>query len=462
MSPPPSGRSSTRRSNRRSEAQRGDSAVLSDGHTSADLRGARISADSQAGRISADSQPGHFSVDSQPVSFPAALLQWYDVHKRDLPWRRNRDPYRIWVSEIMLQQTRVEAVIPFYERFLERFPTPQALAAATEEEVLASWSGLGYYSRARNLWRGAAMVCDRFGGQFPLDRETALQLPGIGRYTSAAIVSIAADQPHAVVDGNVARVLARLFALEPPADRSIPKLESIANDLLSPDRAGDHNQAMMELGATVCTPRAPRCPSCPVRSMCAMIPDRDPESYPRPVPRKETVQLELAILLLRDSRGRLLLERGRWNLIPHLWIPPVVSLSTDVAPARADAKISARRSDPLAAIESWNSSSVSSSASVKSRAKTSGARTQSSSSAEPAGSEARTRVVGARAIGSFRHSITHHRIRFAVWSGTIIHAPNRADYRLATDAELDSIGLSSVALKALRLENAPRRQFELL
>ena len=130
MSPPPSGRSSTRRSNRRSEAQRGDSAVLSDGHTSADLRGARISADSQAGRISADSQPGHFSVDSQPVSFPAALLQWYDVHKRDLPWRRNRDPYRIWVSEIMLQQTRVEAVIPFYERFLERFPTPQALAAA--------------------------------------------------------------------------------------------------------------------------------------------------------------------------------------------------------------------------------------------------------------------------------------------------------------------------------------------
>lgn len=394
-------------------------------------------------------------------SFSTALLDWYDAHKRDLPWRKNRDPYRIWVSEIMLQQTRVEAVIPFYERFLERFPTPQALAAATEEEVLASWSGLGYYSRARNLWRGAAMVCDRFGGEFPLDRETALQLPGIGRYTSAAIVSIAADQPHAVVDGNVARVLARFFALEPPDDRSIPKLESIANDLLSPDRAGDHNQAMMELGATVCTPRAPRCPSCPVRSMCAMIPDGDPESYPRSIPRKETVQLELAILLLRDSRGRLLLERGRWNLIPHLWIPPVVPLSSEMAPLTGDAKSWAHRSDPLAAIESWTTS-VSSAAGEKSRGKASDPTAQASSLAERERPETRTRVDGARSIGSFRHSITHHRIRFTVLSGTIIHAPESADHRLMTDAELDSIGLSSVATKALRVENAPKRQFELL
>lgn len=382
--------------------------------------------------------------------FSNALLRWYDARKRDLPWRRTRDPYRIWVSEIMLQQTRVETVIPYYERFLDRFPTARALGAATEEEVLSQWSGLGYYSRARNLWRGAAVVCDRFDGEFPLDREKALELPGIGRYTSAAIVSIAADHPHAVVDGNVARVLARLYALEPPADRSIPRLEAIAQSLLSTTRPGDHNQAMMELGATICTPRAPRCPSCPVQSTCAMTtPNQDPESFPRPVPRKEPIQLELAILLLRDSHGRLLLERGRWNLIPHLWIPPVLEIRNEFSSAAAlngqvpiKTPTDARHSSaadlngeaPIkTAIEAWRSFASSSS-----------------------------RVEDLQPLGSFRHSITHHRIRFGVWGGRVVHAPRSADHQFVSDEELASIGLSSVALKALRLEIAERRQPKLL
>src|ERR1700686_5037187 len=199
-------------------------------------------------------------------AFQAQLLGWFAEAKRDLDWRRTRDPYRVWISEIMLQQTRVAAVLPYYRRFLARFPTVDALARARRESVLRSWAGLGYYSRARNLHRAAKEIVARHGGEFPSRMEEALELPGIGHYTAAAVLSIAYGEPHAVLDGNVARVLARLGAVR--GDLRQPKkwgsLQKTASRLLPPKASGDWNQAMMELGATLCTPRAPRCAACPV------------------------------------------------------------------------------------------------------------------------------------------------------------------------------------------------------
>src|SRR6266853_2342075 len=193
-----------------------------------------------------------------------ALLRWYDQHRRDLPWRETRDPYRIWLSEIMLQQTRVAAVLDHYRIFLERFPNVQALASASEDAVLAAWSGLGYYRRARMLHQAAQQITKKHGGCFPQNSEALLALPGIGRYTAAAIASIAFAEPIAVVDGNVERVLQRFIGI----NLTTPQIWQHAQALLADSRPGDFNQAMMELGATVCVPREPRCPMCPVRKWC--------------------------------------------------------------------------------------------------------------------------------------------------------------------------------------------------
>jgi A/G-specific adenine glycosylase len=201
----------------------------------------------------------------QQQRFCRSLLAWYDHHRRDLPWRANRDPYRVWLSEIMLQQTRVAAVIEHYHEFLRRFPTVQKLAAAYEASVLAAWSGLGYYRRARMLHAAAKAIVREHGGKFPTTAEGWRVLPGIGRYTAAAIASIAFDQPVAVVDGNVERVLWRVSGKRLTGE----KLWRVANELLDAKRPGDFNQAMMELGATVCTPRAPACLTCPVVELCA-------------------------------------------------------------------------------------------------------------------------------------------------------------------------------------------------
>ena len=202
--------------------------------------------------------------------FRRRLLAWFAGHKRDLPWRRTSDPYRIWISEIMLQQTRVAAVIPYYEQFIAKFPTFESLARAKPETVLGHWAGLGYYSRARNLHQAAKQITARHGGHFPRAYEQTLALPGIGRYTAAAVLSIAYDEPLAVLDGNVARVLARLGAVS--GDLRAPalwrKLETTAQDLLARRVPGDWNQAMMELGATVCTPKSPRCGECPAAKWC--------------------------------------------------------------------------------------------------------------------------------------------------------------------------------------------------
>src|ERR1700689_5264703 len=197
--------------------------------------------------------------------FRQRLLAWYDAHRRDLPWRANRDPYRVWLSEIMLQQTRVAAVVEHYQEFLRRFPTVKKLAAAREASVLAAWSGLGYYRRARMLHAAAKVVVRELGGKFPATAEQWQELPGIGRYTAAAIASIACGEPVAVVDGNVDRVLQRLSGRRLAG----AELWQAAEELLDGKRSGDFNQAMMELGATVCTPRAPGCLMCPVVKLCA-------------------------------------------------------------------------------------------------------------------------------------------------------------------------------------------------
>ena len=234
------------------------------------------------------------------------LLAWFRQFQRDLPWRRTRDPYRIWLSEIMLQQTRVAAVIPYYERFLERFPDVRALAEAPQEEVLRLWSGLGYYSRARNLQRAAQEIVAKYHGKFPRDFDEALALPGVGQYTAAAILSIAYGAKHAVLDGNVARVLARLGAIRGGLHEAKRwrGLRESADTLLDPKSPGEWNQAMMELGAVVCTPRAPQCFLCPIAKFCRArqlgLADRLPEKRKK----RATEEVTLAAAVFLDPRGR--------------------------------------------------------------------------------------------------------------------------------------------------------------
>ena len=272
-------------------------------------------------------------------AFQAQLLGWFAEAKRDLDWRRTRDPYRVWISEIMLQQTRVATVLPYYRRFLERFPTVDALARARRESVLRSWAGLGYYSRARNLHRAAKEIVARHGGEFPRRMEEALALSGIGHYTAAAVLSIAYGEPHAVLDGNVARVLARLGvirgdlrrpkrwrALTCAANVLLPEQDAAAASL-SASVSGDWNQAMMELGAMLCTPRTPQCTACPVAHWCRAhalgIALRLPTQRRKPKP----VRLALSAAILVDPRGRTLLLRQQSDhssLFSNLWQFPSV------------------------------------------------------------------------------------------------------------------------------------------
>jgi len=202
--------------------------------------------------------------------FGEGLLRWYRKVRRDLPWRRSRDPYHIWVSEIMLQQTRVDTVIPYFNRFVDRFPTLRHLAEAPEDDVLKHWEGLGYYSRARNLQAAAREVAERYGGEVPRSKAEVSALKGVGPYTTGAILSIAYDQPEPAVDGNVMRVLSRYFCLEDDIARPATRIgmEGLAQSLIPEGQAADFNQALMELGAMVCTPKSPSCPECPVGERC--------------------------------------------------------------------------------------------------------------------------------------------------------------------------------------------------
>jgi A/G-specific adenine glycosylase len=272
----------------------------------------------------------------RPEAIRRTLLQWFGRNRRDLPWRRTKDPYHVWLSEVMLQQTTAKVAGPYYEAFLARFPTLLDLAAAREDEVVAAWSGLGYYHRARNLHRAARRLVLQGEGRFPRTLEAALAVPGVGLYTASAVLSIAHGLPLPVVDGNVRRVLARLFALRGPGGRGDAVYYNLAEELLDRERPGEWNQALMELGAILCAPRRPACPACPVREHCQArrlgLEQRLPEARSRRAP----VEVIVAAALV-EERGRVLLvRRDEGRLLGRMWEVPQTSLESrglaDLAP----------------------------------------------------------------------------------------------------------------------------------
>jgi len=281
----------------------------------------------------------------QLATFRKQLLGWFRQFQRDLPWRCTRDPYRIWLSEIMLQQTRVAAAIPYYERFLQRFPDVRTLAAAPQEEVLRLWSGLGYYSRARNLQKAAQQIVAEHGRKFPTRLDDVLALPGVGKYTAAAILSIAFGEKHAVLDGNVARVQARLGAIRGDIreSRHWRELQKTADRLLEPKSPGDWNQAMMELGATLCTPKSPQCLLCPVAQFCEGRRLGIAESLPEKRKKHATMEVKLAAAVFADAKGQTFLlpppketkEKASADHVPTLvskmWHFPTLSVSGEPA-----------------------------------------------------------------------------------------------------------------------------------
>ncbi|MCB1742505.1 MAG: A/G-specific adenine glycosylase [Gammaproteobacteria bacterium] len=258
--------------------------------------------------------------------FAPRLLDWWDRHgRKDLPWQLDPTPYRVWVSEIMLQQTQVATVIDYYQRFMQRFPDALALARAPLDEVLGLWSGLGYYARARNLHRAAQLVAERFEGELPTTLEPLMSLPGIGRSTAAAILALSGDQPHAILDGNVKRVLARLHAIEghPSDSRVLNRLWALSESHTPKRRAGNYTQAIMDLGATLCTRRKPTCLLCPAHGLCAAHQQGLVDTIPAPRPKKALPTRVTRFLVVRDRNGHYLLERrpspGIWG---GLWCFP--------------------------------------------------------------------------------------------------------------------------------------------
>ena len=265
------------------------------------------------------------------ASFREKLLAWYDANKRDLPWRRTQDPYKIWISEIMLQQTRVDTVIPYYERFLDWFPTIEDLANAQEEKLLKAWEGLGYYSRVRNMQKAAQQMMENHGGVFPSSYEEISKLKGIGPYTAGAIASIAFGLPEPAVDGNVMRVLARLFEVDydigVPTNRKI--FQAMMEILIDPARPGDFNQALMDLGSDIESPVNPRPEESPVKEFSAAYQHGTMDRYPIKAPKKKPVPVYLTAFIIKDSQGRYLLEKNeREGLLSGFWHFPLIEVDS--------------------------------------------------------------------------------------------------------------------------------------
>jgi A/G-specific adenine glycosylase len=252
----------------------------------------------------------------------AGLLPWFAANKRSMPWRSNRTPYRVWISELMLQQTRVDQATPYFHRFMKRFPSLKSLAEASQEDVLKMWEGLGYYSRARNLHKAARIISTEWKGRFPRTPEEIQSLPGIGSYTTAAIGSLAFNLDLAVLDGNVIRVLSRLFAYTTDS-RSVTakkELQQLADDLLVKGKAGDFNEAMMELGATVCLPRKPKCDECPMTTVCLGHQSGRPTDYPVKAPKKKVPHIIVGAAVVINSKGRILVaQRHAEDMLGGLW-----------------------------------------------------------------------------------------------------------------------------------------------
>lgn len=352
------------------------------------------------------------------------LCAWFDEHRRDLPWRRNRDPYSIWISEAMLQQTRVETVLDYHRRFLERLPSIQRLAQASEEEVLALWSGLGYYRRARALHAAAKLIVEHHAGAIPRDRGAFLELPGVGPYTAGAVLSIAFQASEPLVDGNVARVFSRLFGLTGdiaagPTQRQlwslaaalVPAAVPLAEDQATPRVCpGNWNQALMELGALVCTPKAPDCEACPLRERC--VARREGLTQLLPEKRKPAASLEVRIeVLMLQVEGRCLLrKRPAHGRMAGLWELPTRELAA-----------AGKRSHGLWPLE-WELEAL-------------------GSNFEELG-----------ALCELSHAITKHRIRgqllTAAWKGTA-PLPTEAGLRWASVGECADLGLTGLTQKCL-------------
>ena len=263
------------------------------------------------------------------LSFRQKLLTWYDANKRDLPWRRSKNPYHIWVSEIMLQQTRVDTVIPYYERFLDWFPTVESLANAPEERLLKAWEGLGYYSRVRNMQTAAQQIMSEFEGKFPSTYEGISSLKGIGPYTAGAISSIAFNLPQPAVDGNVMRVLARLFEVNHdignPSNRKI--FQAMMEVMIDPDRPGDFNQALMDLGSDIEAPVNPRPEESPVKEFSAAYQHGTMDRYPIKAPKKKPIPIYLKALVVQNNQGQFLLEKNESeNLLAGFWHFPLIEV----------------------------------------------------------------------------------------------------------------------------------------
>jgi A/G-specific adenine glycosylase len=288
-----------------------------------------------------------------------ALAGWYLRSRRDLPWRHGCDPYRIWVSEVMLQQTQVQTVMPYYHRFMAQFPDVFSLARADLQSVLKRWEGLGYYSRARNLHKAAGMVASEMNGQMPNSREALRRLPGVGEYIAAAVLSIAFNQAHAVVDGNVKRVLARLFLLDAPVNRALSHkiFGAWARELLDVCNPGDHNQAMMELGALICTPRRPGCHLCPVARFCMALQRGLVQRYPHKDQRRSLPTRRMVAAAVFKNGKVLVVQRPEQGLLGGLWEFPAGLLEAGADPAgiclqqlKSTANLDARVDNHIAAI----------------------------------------------------------------------------------------------------------------
>jgi len=341
-----------------------------------------------------------------PSTVSRPLLRWFARARRDLPWREEiRDPYRVWLSEVMLQQTRVEVVLPYYRRFLDRFPTLQALAGAGEDEVLALWSGLGYYARGRNLHRAALAAAAR--GGLPRTAAELGELPGFGPYTAAAVASLAFGEQVPLVDGNVARVLARVLRLAGDAREVRSRAWKEAPRLLPAGRAGEFNEALMELGATVCTPRRPRCEACPIAGACAARRHGDPEAFPAAQTRRERPELLWAAAALRRTDGAVLLRRrGEGELFAGLWDLP-----------SADAR---------------------------------GIAPEAAARAALAGCGLHAPHQPLERCGEVRQVLTHRELRVVVFAGRSRRGRAPPGLRWAGACDLPALGLSSLARKCLR------------
>ncbi|MEH6605322.1 MAG: A/G-specific adenine glycosylase [Pseudomonadales bacterium] len=268
-----------------------------------------------------------------PKSFSQAILRWFDLHgRKNLPWQQDTSAYRVWVSEIMLQQTQVQTVIPYFDRFMTTFPTVEDLAEAPQDEVLHLWTGLGYYARARNLHRAAKLVCEQYGGEFPNTLDQLVDLPGIGRSTAGAIISIAFKQRAAILDGNVKRVLARFHAVDGwPGNTAVHnELWQYAERYTPHKRVADYTQAMMDLGATSCNRSRPDCPNCPLQKHCAAHLSGEPKQWPHKKPRKKIPVKQTRMLMVQNSSGEVLLEKrpnqGIWG---GLWSLPEIEPGAD-------------------------------------------------------------------------------------------------------------------------------------